>query len=296
MFQDSCPSSEAATPPSDGAVSVLPGAAEGCLRNTQPRSGLTLAPTPIGSSCWPVVRSPVESGGNVVPFSRGDLLVASYPSGGGREFFRECARKPPDAIVFLAGKLFVRPVERELDQLRAAGIRVRWVLGTHDENHDPWYRREFAWDEPGSNLHGRSEQIGGLRVVGLGGQFRREVWWPRHDATVPAAITREACWERLRVGTGWRYGLPTDLRHALFPEEVEDCAKLQADVLLAAEPPNCHPDGFAAIDRAASLCGARLVVHGHFSDAHEQWTLPGGTQVRGVGIGRMLRLRCEDLP
>lgn len=229
-----------------------------------------------------------------VPFPRSDLLVTGYPVGDRRDLFAECARRPPHAVVFLANRLFVLPADREMDHLRGAGIQVRWVVGTHGERYDLW-QRDATWEGPDGNLHGQVEQLGGLAVAGLGGQFREEVWWPREDAAAPAAVTREACWRRMRAGTGWRYGLPADVRHALFPEEIEDCAGTRADVLLTAEPPSCHPEGFAAVDRAAALCGARLVVHGHFLEGGKRWELPGGVRVRGVGLGSMLRLTREDL-
>src|SRR3546814_8891455 len=79
-------------------------------------------------------------------------------------------------VVFLGDIEAQRPFEEEIRPLTEAGIGVWFIHGNHDTDS------QRSWDHlPGSwhrCLDGRVVEIDGVRVAGLGGVFRGEVWYP----------------------------------------------------------------------------------------------------------------------
>lgn len=226
--------------------------------------------------------------------SDGSILIASHPWLEWDHLAEACAESMPSAIVFVASCQFKLPPEEVIAPLRDAGIALHWVLGNQFGDDDK-VRVGELWHRPDPNLSGRSLQLGDLSVAGLGGRFLETAWWPKTDPDAPARITRGDCVAALLQNQRWRHGLPPVLREAIFPEDIAAFQGLRADVLVTTAPPTGHRYGFAAVDRAAAVLGARVVIHGAAVERHERWELPGGVQVRGVLMGEVIRLRREDL-
>jgi cytosine/adenosine deaminase-related metal-dependent hydrolase len=53
---------------------------------------------------------------------------------------------------------------------------------------------------------------------------------------------------------------------AIYPDEFEALAALDADVLVTHEAPSCHPHGFRALDELARSLGVKRSFHGHHHD------------------------------
>lgn len=149
--------------------------------------------------------------------------------------------------------------------------------------------------------------IAGLRIAGLGGIFRGQVWYPRTGNEPPlfdsyADLKRDLC---RRAGVRRRISrmshvleqaVPSQdgrltsvatlsdqlLRHSstIFPATVRVLAQQKADILVTHEAPAAHPFGFAAIDALATTMGVQAVFHGHH---HTEKTYPE-TVERGFRI------------
>ena len=88
------------------------------------------------------------------------------------------------------------------------------------------------------------------------------------------------------MGRGWRSEHIEAMIHslgttAIWPEDYDDLAGQQADILVTHEAPSSHPAGRAALDALARSMGVRLIVHGHH---HVNYlaTAEDGLQVLGV--------------
>ena len=210
---------------------------------------------------------------------------------------RQALADRPAAVVFLGDIEAQRPFELEIEPLLQAGIEVRWIRGNHDTD-----RRE-NWDNLAAtmplNIDGRVVDIGGLRVAGLGGVFRGEIWYPdrtsmtgsaphytSHDAYCRTQRERRPARLRSRHDDEILFG--RELKHlsSIFWETYETLWEQRADILVTHEAPSCHRHGFAAIDELAQAMGVRAVFHGHHHDCldYREWDGRLGFRVHGVGF------------
>ncbi len=214
----------------------------------------------------------------------------------------------PVAIVFLGDLEPQRQLRQEYRPFHDAAIECWHIHGNHDTDRpDTWQNMVDAHER---NLHSRVVTIAGVRIAGLGGVFRGEVWSPQ-DGTEPPLFQSYADYERdLRRQTGVRRrvakmnaiqaesipGHVSELANAtrdgrlrrhsstIFPDTVATLARLRADVLVSHEAPAAHPHGFRAIDNLARAMGVSAVFHGHH---HSDRTYPDsgtGYSVHSVGL------------
>ena len=224
----------------------------------------------------------------------GDLLIYGDPHGEFGPLLRACLEDPPTAIIILGDCDLARPLREQIAPVFDKGIRVRWIPGNHDADSVEWHDRLFG-DYPEGSLHGRTADLAGMRVGGIGGVFQDSDWAPEVGAAAPRHATRQSLLRSLPPSGRWRGGIPLRLRAVIFPEDITALDDECVDVLCTHEAPTTHPLGSAGIDQAASACRARMVVHGH----HHQscvGKLPGGTAVRGLARAEVFRLRRSDLP
>jgi calcineurin-like phosphoesterase family protein len=68
---------------------------------------------------------------------------------------------------------------------------------------------------------------------------------------------------------------------SIWPEDYENLASQQADILVTHEAPSSHPSGNIVLDQLARCMGAKLIIHGHH---HVNYlaTAPDGLQALGV--------------
>lgn len=216
--------------------------------------------------------------------------------------------KRPAVIIFLGDLVPQRPLRQEYQPFLDAAAEPWHIHGNHDtDRQDTWQNMIDAQER---NLHGRVVTIAGVRIAGLGGIFRGEVWYPR-DGVEPPMFRSYADYERhLRRQPGVRRrvskldtiqaeaipgGVPelTNAtltgrlrRHSstIFPDTVATLARQRADVLVSHEAPAAHPHGFRAIDDLARAMGVSAVFHGHH---HRDRTYPDGGEgyrIHAVGL------------
>lgn len=197
----------------------------------------------------------------------------------------------PKTAIFLGDIEAQKPFEDEISPLVAAGIDVWFIPGNHDtDNRSNWANLLSSWHR---NLHGRIVEIEGLRVAGLGGVFRGEIWYPGYaKASAVRQFDRYADYERnLRQQVTPKdqlSSLDKLLRHSstIFPEAYDALADQHADILVTHEAPSCHPHGFEAIDLLARAMKVQAVFHGHHHDSlnYRAWDSALGFQAYGVGF------------
>jgi predicted phosphodiesterase len=208
-----------------------------------------------------------------------------------------------DLIVFLGDLEPSRPLRQEYAPFQAADIECWHIHGNHDTDRlDTWRNLE---DGAEHCLEGRVIDIAGLRVAGLGGIFRGEVWYPQQGSEAPVYRSYGDYARAIRRQAGLKARLsPQDLvrlqdtprpdpdlldasrcgkllkhRSTIFPETVERLAKLEADILVTHEAPAGHPYGFGALDELARAMRVRVLVHGHHHVEHRYEADEKGTFV-----------------
>ena len=157
-----------------------------------------------------------------------------------------------------------------------------------------------------------------MRIAGLGGVFRGEVWYPdrgnpggsephyesyeqycrvqdnkrpmrlrnkdaleaslHHFANLPGA--NAAMIDQIRYGK--------ELTHlsTIFWDVYEKLWEQRADILVTHEAPSCHRNGFTAIDELAQAMGVKALFHGHHHDCldYRAWDEKLGFKAFGVGF------------
>lgn len=188
----------------------------------------------------------------------------------------------PPAVVLLGDIQAQRPLEQELAYILDK-TEIWFIHGNHDtdsvQDHDNLFESALA----DKNLDGRVVEIAGVRIAGLGGIFRGQVWRPPE----PGAYDSKK--EYVRIGgrgNRWRDGLSLKHRSTIFPDDYNRLAELHADVLVTHEAPAVHPHGFDAINQLARQMQAKITFHGHHHDSLDysrQWN-ELGHKAYGVGF------------
>lgn len=140
---------------------------------------------------------------------------------------RDC----PAAIVFLGDLQAQRPLELELESI--PGMTGVWFIhGNQDTDSDADYDHLFGSALSDRNLRGRVALVDGVRIAGLGGVFRGQVWTPPTDWLYESPQEFTA---RCRKGNRWRDGLPRKHRSSIFPEDYFRLVSQHADILVTHE-------------------------------------------------------------
>lgn len=187
----------------------------------------------------------------------------------------------PAAVVLLGDVQAQKPLERELAEIMDK-TEVWFIHGNHDTDSIADYDNLFGSQLADKNLDGRVVEIAGVRIAGLGGIFRGQVWRPPEPwgALSSTDYTRTA-----GRANRWRDGLPLKHRSTIFRDTYDQLAKLNTDVLVTHEAPSVHPHGFKAIEELAESMCVATTFHGHHHDSidySEHWDRLGH---RAFGVG-----------
>ncbi|GAB3784853.1 metallophosphoesterase family protein [Dyella agri] len=187
------------------------------------------------------------------------IFFCGDPHGHFEHIIEAVHARRPVAIVLLGDVQAPEPLEVALRSIIDL-TEVWWIHGNHDTDSDADYDNLFGSSLADRNLHGRVVEVAGVRIAGLGGIFRGQVWAPADQPRYPSP---EAFLARCGKGNRWRGGLPRKHRSSIFPSDYGTLLQSKADVLVAHEAPSCHPHGFQAIDDLAVSLGVQMVYHGH---------------------------------
>lgn len=171
----------------------------------------------------------------------------------------------PRWLVFLGDlEIFDRSLGEIIAPLRAAfpSTRVAFIHGNHDaDEHENWERLHDAGDAV--PLHGQVVELDGVKVAGLGGNFLGRVWSPPEAPKI--AGRQDATYRHPNlVKRGQRHA--PSLNGAIYKDEVDALARLDADILVTHEAFSCHHHGWEALDQLARDLQVVRAFHGHTHD------------------------------
>ena len=219
---------------------------------------------------------------NPVDLSSRQIFFCGDVHGNFGHIIKAVTEYKPAAIVLLGDIQAKKPLEQELDAILNE-VEVWFIHGNHDTDSDTDYDNLFGSKLADRNLDGRVVEIAGVRIAGLGGIFRGQVWRPPDDPSYPSAGNFE---RKMGAVNRWRSGLALRHRSTIFPDVYDRLKKLRADVLVTHEAPSAHPNGFKALDELATKMHVHTAFHGHHHDCLDyspQWD-ELGYRARGVGF------------
>lgn len=214
----------------------------------------------------------------------------------------ESARRARALSVVLVGDMEPsRPLEEEMAPLRHCDAEWYFIAGNHDADSQAVARRVWNRNTEPHNVHGRVVTLrGGLRLAGLAGVFRGDVWYPQLGDKNGGRSTYYARSDLERVTPRQYRFNPYDaatpnLHHkhwaTIFEAEYDALAEMRADILVTHEAPSYHSDfsykgtGFQAIDELAEFLGARYAVHGHHHDNQDSSGYWAQQKFESHGVG-----------
>jgi len=178
--------------------------------------------------------------------------------------------------VLLGDQCYEDPID-ELFANIGGSTDFHWIHGNHDTDRPAWYDNLFQSQWSDKTLHGNIQLLSGVRVAGLGGVFRGQIW---HPDDAPAYYDR-ASWKLEHVAKSYRQ-IEKKHKSTIWPEDYYALAMQSADILVLHEAPSCHKHGFSVLDDLAEVLGVRLIVHGHH---HTQYADVLGNGIPVVGLG-----------
>jgi len=234
---------------------------------------------------WPVGREDTVFK-NHTEIQQNKMLFVGDPHGRHAHIVEEIESEKPAACVLVGDQCYGEPI----DQLFApidGKTAFHWIHGNHDTDQPGWYANLFdsPWAE--RNLHGRVQSMAGVRVAGLGGVFRGQIWEPDES---PVYADR-ASWKLQHASNKYRQ-IERKHQSTIWPEDYHALGMQEADILVLHEAPSCHRYGVSALDDLAEVLGVRLIVHGHH---HSQYTarLDSGIAVVGLGLAQLATLDLD---
>ena len=162
----------------------------------------------------------------------------------------------PEAIILLGDQCCLSPLDEIFQTV--SDRPIYFIQGNHDTDLVTYY--DYLAAAEAYNIHCQIVDIGGVKVAGLGGIFRGQIWYPPE---APRYQSRADFIARCGKGNRWRGGLPLKHRSSIFPEDFELFKGQKADILVCHEAPAAHPHGFTAIDELADSLGVKQIIHGH---------------------------------
>ncbi len=202
----------------------------------------------------------------------------------------EFAKKTPNLALIILGDMQIDD-PNVLEEL-SLYCDLHFIHGNHDNFNEESFHLfwKSKWKE--RNLHLKVKEIQGIRIAGLGGIFRGEIWQPPRKVRFFDHI--HFCQHNPnRIFKG---GVALRHRASIFPSDIEALEKLRADVLVSHEAPKPHPMGFQVLNDLAMLMGVKKYFHGHH---HENFDYTdkntGDIQIVNVGFRSLATLDGEYL-
>jgi predicted phosphodiesterase len=225
------------------------------------------------------------------PMHPGPILFCGDPHGQWQHIIDAALQTHAHAVILLGDLEPARPLHIELE---AIWERVWFIHGNHDTDHADNFANVWHPELAERSLHGRVVTLPcGTRVAGLGGVFRGAVWYPK-DAQAPKFHNRQAHARITPHQDRWQNGVQLKHWSSIYPDEVEQLASQQADILITHEAPGYHEHGFKELDTLARRMGVRMTVHGHQHDCIDSsahWAAQG-FQSYGVGLRGVMALEA----
>lgn len=169
----------------------------------------------------------------------------------------------------------------ELDKL-AQFCDLWFIHGNHDSKTVSAYEALWGTKWKSRNLHGKVVDIQGIKIAGLGGVFRGQIWMPPNK---PLFFDHIHYCQYAPPEKIWRGGIPLRHRTSIFPSDIEALEKQKADILICHEAPKPHPLGFSVINNLATSMQVKHIFHGHHHESFDYTKRPNKNPFKITNVG-----------
>lgn len=190
------------------------------------------------------------------------LLFCGDPHGSFQAIRERVQQRQPDALILL-GDLELPATFSDLFSDIFPLHRIWFIHGNHDTDNHDFYDRLVDPEMSAQNLHAHVMEVAGIRIAGLGGVFRRFIWYPPE---LPNYMSRSELIQATDPKFRWRDGVPRRHRSSIFPEDLIKLSEQSADILITHEAPAPHRYGFSVLNSLAETMGVKRIIHGHHHD------------------------------
>lgn len=215
-----------------------------------------------------------------------EILFYGDPHGEFEPLLNAVHTLTPKAVVILGDLQCQNPLHQVLSPI-TSNTDVWFIHGNHDTDSDQDYSNLFNSQLAHKNLHGRVETIAGLRVAGLGGVFRGEIWYPKSDRDFPVYASPKdykQAKKQPRTKVSRFGGMPRVHQSSIWFADFKKLSSQRADILVTHEAPSCHRYGFLTIDKLAQSLGVNKVFHGHHHQHYESVINTGSRVITVHGV------------
>ncbi len=227
----------------------------------------------------------ISSGGQCIGQKQLEkIFLCGDPHGEFKQILSAIDEYHPDAVIILGD---LTP-EVSLDEIfkGVTHTKIYWIPGNHDTDSDLIYDRIWRSKYAINNLHGKVLDVCGVKVAGLGGVFRGQIWMPPAE---PIYNSPGEFIKKLGKATTWRGGLPRRHRSTIFHSVFEKLQESKADVLVTHEAPSVHSKGFECLDNLASKLGVKYFFHAHQHEC-KNYGVINGYVAKGIGLRGVIDL------
>ncbi|OOF71373.1 metallophosphoesterase family protein [Rodentibacter caecimuris] len=169
----------------------------------------------------------------------------------------------------------------DLDKL-AQYCDIWFIHGNHDSKTVKAFESIWGSQWHARNLHNKVVKIDNVRIAGLGGVFRGQIWMPPKK---PLYFDPRHYCQCISTDKIWRGGIPLRHRSSIFPSDIEILENQQADILICHEAPKPHPMGFKIINELAENMGVKHIFHGHHHENFNYSNSPNNYPYRITNVG-----------
>ncbi|SMB88919.1 Predicted phosphoesterase [Pasteurella testudinis DSM 23072] len=208
------------------------------------------------------------------------LLFAGDPHGSFDHLFPFLQQQDEEIALIILGDLQLNDCAI-LDRL-AQYCDLWFIHGNHDSKTVAAFQALWGSEWKKRNLHARVTEIQGIKIAGLGGVFRGQIWMPPNKPLFfdPIHFCQYCPQDKI-----WQGGLPLRHRTSIFLSDFEQLEQHQADILICHEAPKPHPSGFQVINQLAEKMGVSKIFHGHHHENFDYRTLADRTSYQIFNIG-----------
>jgi len=112
---------------------------------------------------------------NYTKIQQNKMLFVGDPHGQHKHITEAIEKEKPEACVLVGDQCYDDPIDQIFATIEDK-TAFRWIHGNHDTDNQRWFDSLFNSPWSAKSVHGHVEQLGALRVAGLGGVFRGKVW------------------------------------------------------------------------------------------------------------------------
>ncbi len=193
------------------------------------------------------------------------ILFYGDPHGEFKPLIQAVETHAPQAVIILGDLQCQRPLQEVLQSILHL-TDIWFIHGNHDTDSEQDYSNLFHSELAHKNLHGRVETIAGVKIAGLGGVFRGEIWYPKSESGQPTFKSRKQykqanAFSKKKLGES--DGVPRVHHSSIWYEDFEKLLSHRAEILVTHEAPSCHRYGFNSIDLLAQNLRVNKIFHGH---------------------------------